>query len=166
MASHVTRNGRTRALVRKHGRTLCATFPNKTQARAWAEKEEARLDQIRATGVVQAKTETIADLIDRYIEEKSAIREWGRTKTADLKRLRKDLGAHRASTITTKQIVDYFRKRQREGSGPVVIASQVGYLYGVFKTARSLWHLDVPVPVIAQAREALSRCPSSLGPRR
>jgi integrase len=37
----------------------------------------------------------------------------------------------------------------------VVIASQVGYLYGVFKTARSLWHLDLPVQAIAQARETL-----------
>jgi integrase len=155
MASFVTRNGRTRALVRKHAQTLCATFPNLTQAKAWADKEEKRLDQLRATGIVQAKTETIAQLIDRYTEEKQAIREWGRTKTADLKRLKKDLGAHRASTITKKQIVDYFRKRQRDGSGPVVIASQVGYLFGVFKTARSLWHLDVPVPVIELARQAL-----------
>jgi integrase len=136
------------------GQSLCATFPNKTQATAWANREEARLKQIKATGVVQDKTVTIADLIDRYTEEKGAIKAWGRSKSADLKRLKKDLGAHRASTITQAHIVNYFMGR-RKTSGPVVISAQIGYLHGVFKTARALWHLDVPVSAISEAQDVL-----------
>jgi integrase len=154
MASFVTRNGKTRALIRKGGQTLCATFATKTAAQAWAKQQEARIEQIRATGAIQDKNVTIADLIDRYIEQKGA--NWGRTKSRDLARLRKDLGKHRASTITTAQVVDYFMRRHREGAGQVVVSAQVGYLHGVLKTARTLWHLDLPVPAIQQAREALT----------
>jgi len=155
MANFVKRNARMRALIRKHGQTLCATFPNKTQAKAWADAQERRLDQIRATGAIQDKTITIADLIDWYIKELAEKKNWGRTKSADLARLRKDIGAHRAASITTAWIVDYFRRRQSEGSGPVVIAGQAGYLHAVFKAARDLRHLDLPIAAVAQALESL-----------
>jgi hypothetical protein len=57
---------------------------------------------------------TVADLIDRYIEEERPKKQWGKTKTADLKRLRdakRGLGAHRASTLTRAHIVNYFKGR-------------------------------------------------------
>jgi hypothetical protein len=39
----------------------------------------------------------------------------------------------------------------------VVISSQIGYLIGVLRVARTLWHLDVALKGAIEAREALSK---------
>jgi hypothetical protein len=88
----------------------------------------------------------------RYTDEKGAIKASGRSKTANLARLKKDRGAHSAASVTQAQIVNHFRARCKK-SGPVVISAQTGYLYAAFKTARSLWNVDAPVT--AKARSTL-----------
>lgn len=155
MASFTERNGRHRALVRKNGISKCATFGTAAAAREWAKRIESEIDQIRATGVVSAKSTTIADLIDRYVDELEPVKRWGRSKAADLARLRKDLGQIKASGLTAAHLTHYFAKRRNEGAGGVTIGAQLGYLVGVLRTARSLWHLDVPVQAGTSAREAL-----------
>lgn len=155
MASFTERNGRHRALVRKNGIVKCATFGTAAAARDWARRVELECDQVKATGVVSPKSTTLGDLIDRYIEELEPIKRWGRSKAADLARLRKDLGAIRASGLTAAHLTHYFAKRRNEGAGGVTIGSTLGYLVGVLRTARSLWHLDVPVQAATAAREAL-----------
>lgn len=156
MASFVVRDGRWRALVRKRGITRCATFGTKAQAKAWADKVEREIDDLRAKGVMDAKGLTIADLIDRYITELYAAKPWGRSKSADLARLKADLGHLPAPALTSHTVTDYFSKRFKEGSGPVVISAQVGYLVGVLRVARTLWQLDVPLRAAQDARTALT----------
>jgi len=155
MASFTERNGRHRALVRRGGIVKCATFGTASEAQAWAKRVEREIDQIKATGVITAKSTTIADLIDRYVEELEPVKRWGRSKSADLARLRKDIGHLKASALTAAHLTHYFTKRRNAGAGGVVIGAQLGYLTGVLRTARSLWHLDVPVQAATAAREAL-----------
>lgn len=157
MPSIVKRGNRYRALVRKGGHVKCATFGTRAAAKAWASTVEQEIDELRASGVMQPRGQTVAGLIDRYTEEIYPLKPWGRTKTADLARLKKDLGHHSVATLTSHLVTEYFRKRQRAGSGGVVVSSQLGYLLGVLKTARSLWHLDVPLQAALDAREGLSR---------
>lgn len=156
MASFVERDGRWRALVRKRGMTRCATFGTKGQAKAWANKVEREIDQLHATGVMQAKGLTLGDLIDRYTAELYPAKPWGRTKSADLARLKADLGHLPASTLNAAHVTNYFSKRFKEGTGPVVISAQAGYLVGVLRVARALWQLDVPLQAALDARTALS----------
>jgi integrase len=155
MASFTERNGRHRALVRRGGFTKCATFGTYAAAKAWAEKIEREIDEIRATGVVRARGMTVGELIDRYVRELEPVKRWGRSKRADLARLRADLGHIKTDALTSAHITTYFAKRRREGSGGVVVSAQVGYLIGVLRTARGLWSLDVPLQAAEQARQAL-----------
>jgi integrase len=157
MASIIERQGRFRALVRKGGFSKCATFSTEADAKRWAAKIESQVDEIRSTGVMRAGAATIADLIDRYVREIKPIKKWGRSKDADLARLRRDVGSLKAATLTTAHLTAYFSKRRREGAGGVVVNAQLGYLIGVLSTARSLWQLDVPVAAAETARDALSR---------
>jgi integrase len=155
MATILERPGRRfRAEVRRGGHKAVKTFSSRQLADTWAKAEEARIEQIAATGVIPTKA-TVADLIDRYIEEERPKKQWGKTKTADLKRLRAALGAHRASTLTKAHIVNYFKGRANGTAGPVVVASESGYLIGVLKTARDLWSLDVPVDAAQAAIRTL-----------
>jgi integrase len=157
MATIVERDGRYRALVRKGGHTRCATFATKAAARAWGEQIERQVDELRASGVMSAKGLTLGTLVDRYIEELYPLKAWGRSKSADLARLKEDLGALRADTLTAAHFTDHFRKRYAEGAGAVVISSQLGYLIGVLRVARTLWHLDVAVQAALDARAALAK---------
>lgn len=155
MASLIQRNGRWRALIRKAGIVRCATFGTRTAAQEWARKIEREAESLRASGVV-ATPDTLAELIDRYRTQLYPIKQWGRSKDADLLRLRRDLGGVKAAGITSRLVVDYFMQRHREGAGSVTISAQAGYLHEVVKTARALWHLDVPVTAVQDAKTALS----------
>lgn len=142
--------------MRKGGIVKCATFGTKAQAKAWAEQVEDEIDQIKATGVIAAKGVTIGGLIDRYVVEFESLKRWGRSKSADLERLKRDIGHIKAAGLTAAHLTHYFTKRRNEGAGGVTINAQIGYLRTVLRTARSLWHLDVPVQAAESAREALA----------
>jgi integrase len=157
MASIVERDGRYRTLVRKGSHTRCATFDTKAAAKAWGQQIERQVDELRASGIMQPKGLTLGDLIDRYTLELYPLKAWGRTKSADLARLKEDLGGLLAGTLTAVHFTDHFRKRFAEGAGAVVIASQLGYLIGVLRVARTLWHLDVNLQAALDARSALSK---------
>ena len=156
MASIVKREGRYRALVRKAGTTKCATFATLKAAREWAQTVERQCEELKASGVMQPAGLTIADLIDRYVREQFPRKPWGKSKTADLARLKKDLGKHKATEVTSRTITEYFEGRNADGAGGVVVSSQAGYLIGVLEVARTLWHLDVPLQAAKDARSALA----------
>lgn len=155
MPSILERNGRWRALVRKAGQTKCATFATKKAAAEWARTVEGELDELRASGIMQPRGLTLEKLIDRYTEELYPVKPWGRSKTADLAALKAKLGNRVAARLTSRDIVEHFRDRQADGAGPVTISAQVGYLVGVLRVARTLWHLDVPLQAAIDARAAL-----------
>jgi integrase len=155
VATLTKRKQRWRALVRKRGHIRCATFAARRDAQLWADQIEAQIDQLHASGVTQAKG-TLGDLIDRYTEELFRLRPWGRTKTADLKRLKKDLGGIALRDLTAHHISTYFRRRRDSGTGGVTISAQIGYLVSVLQAGRVVFHLDTPVQAARDARAALS----------
>jgi len=80
----------------------------------------------------------------------------GRSKTADLARIKADLGHLAVSTLNSSHLTKHFRERHADGAGAVVVSAQLGYLIGVLRVAKTLWHLDVPVQAAMDARAALS----------
>src|ERR1700676_4002714 len=92
MATFTWRNGRCRAVVRKGGHKHCQTFGTKAAAKAWTDTKERQVEEPRASGGMQPRRLTLGDLIERYILELYPLRPWGRSKSADLARLKKDLG--------------------------------------------------------------------------
>jgi integrase len=155
MATLTKRKGRWRALVRRRGHTRCATFAVRKDAQTWADQIEAQIDQLHASGVTQAKG-TLGDLIDKYTAELYPLKAWGRSKSADLNRLKKDLGAIAVGDLTSLHITRYFQRRRQEGTGGVTISAQVGYLITVLKVARTVWQMDTPVQAARDARTALA----------
>lgn len=152
MASIVERNGRFRALVRKNGVTRCETFATRKQAKLWAAQQEAELDQLRATGVLSATGISLEQLITRYETEVYRLKPWGRSKAANLRRLREDVGNWPAARINSAMILEYLRQRRNAGAGPVTIAAVESALYNVLTTARTLWSLDIPTMAAKDAR--------------
>ncbi len=100
---------------------------------------------------------SLGDLIDRYVREIYPLKHWGRSKTADLNRLKRELGHHLASSLDYKIVFDYFVKMREDGCGPVGIGSQATYLVGVLETAADVWRLAVPVQAVKDVRGALKK---------
>lgn len=146
-----------RALVRKSGHSRCATFPTQAAAKAWARTVESEIAELKSTGHMQPRGTTLADLIDRYVREIYPLKQWGRSKSADLNRLKRDLGHHLASSLEYKILFDYFLKMREDGCGPVGISSQATYLIGVLETAADVWRLAVPVQAAKDVRGALKK---------
>ena len=157
MAS-ISKIGRSwRALVRKGGHSRCQTFTTQAAAKNWARTVETEISELKSTGHMQPRGTTLADLIDRYVRVIYPLKLWGRSKTADLNRLKRELGYHLASSLDYKIVFDYFVKMREDGCGPVGIASQAAYLVGVLETAADVWRLAVPVQAVKDVRGALKK---------
>jgi integrase len=158
VASIVKIGARWRALVRKGGHTQCKTFGTRGAAKSWARTVETEIDELKSAGKMQPRGITVADLIDRYTREIGPIKPWGRSKSADLERLRNgELGATMASSLDHTNLFNYFKKQRDKGAGPVVIASLVGYLVGVIETASTVWRLAVPLDTVKDVRDSLKK---------
>ena len=122
MATFTWRNGRCRASVRKGGHKHSKTFATRAAAKAWADGLERQVDELRASGVMQARGLTLGELIERYMLELYPLKPWGRSKTADLARLKKELGDIPAGALSSFHITQHFRRRHADGAGAVVIS--------------------------------------------
>jgi len=139
------------------GITRCATFSTRKAAKAWAETVERQAEELKSSGVMKAGSTTLGGLVDRYVKEQYPRKPWGRSKSADLARLKRELGHLRAADITSRTVVEYFERRSDEGAGAVTISAQIGYLVQVLEVARSVWHVDVPLAAVKDARTGLSK---------
>jgi integrase len=146
-----------RVLVRKAGQNRCKTFSTRKAASDWAKGIEREIDQLKSVGYMQPKGLTYADLTDRYIRELYPIKPWGRSKAADLARLKKDLGNTLVENLTHEKLMETFMQMHKDGAGGVTISARAGYLLLVLETAKDVWRLNVPVEAARSSRSALSK---------
>lgn len=154
MASILKVSGNWRAQVRRRGhKTQSETFPTKALAIQWARAIEADIDAGRARAEPLKPTTTVGELVDRYINEMSAAKPFGRNKADVLKKIREVLGHEIAGDLTAERVVDYIRKDR--GIRDVTATIDLTYLKGVLKIARALWREPVQPSVVDDAREIL-----------
>lgn len=154
MATFQKRGSRWRAIVRKKGHPAQSkTFTTKGMAQTWAREVERDIErgEFRDPRVLNGMT--LGTLVDRYRAE---LPEQGRTKTACLNMLSRELGEVPLREITRNRIVEYGRKRAAEhGAGPATIAQDLIYLRGILDAAAKRWDLPVDVEAVAAARALL-----------
>ena len=99
-----------RVKVRRKGvSTMSATFARLTDARNWAKLTEAAILEGRHFGTKESKRRTVADAIDRYLEQVLPSKSPG-TVRGQLLRLRwwrKELGDRLLADMTTALLVEY-----------------------------------------------------------
>jgi len=144
-------------IVRRGGQSHCQTFATAKAATNWGRVKEREIDELKSVGYVQPKGETFGDIADKYIRELYPIKPWGRSKTSDLARLKKDLGNTLVANLTHEKLMETFMRMNRDGAGGVTISARAGYLILVLETAKDVWRLNVPVEAARSARSALSK---------
>lgn len=157
MAEPLKIGNKFRVLVRKAGQHRCKTFTTRKAASDWAKVIEREIDELKSVGYMQPRGLTFADVVDRYIRELYPIKPWGRSKTADLARLKKELGTALVENLTHEMLMAKFREMNDDGAGGVTISARAGYLQLVLETAKDVFRLNVPVEAARSARSALTK---------
>lgn len=154
MATFRRRRGKWQVQIRRQGaQPLSKTFETKAAGERWARSIEREIDEGKTVG--RAAVGTLGELIDRYSGEMQATRPFGRSKLATLAMLSREVGATRLRDLTADAVIEFARKRQAEGAGPVTVAMDLSYLAVILRTARALWRLQVNDTAVRDAREAL-----------
>lgn len=146
-------SGKWRVQVRRGGIYRAGTFNSKREAKDWAATIESQASHIAASGYAPPpKGATLADLIDKYVEDTKPT---GKTKTATLAMWRRDLGTVKLSALSAMVLRDFIDKRTKAGAGGVTIAADLSFLSGMLKWGRHARHLDLPEQLARDARASL-----------
>lgn len=132
------------------------TFSSNALAKEWLKRREAALEAQRARGTPIGKRMKLGDLVGWYETRERPAEPWGRTKKADLQRLR--VGALKErfiDSLTRKDFVDYVDTRRKDGAGPATAGNDIIWLRGVFKAAAAALHIPVPLQELELASEFL-----------
>ena len=149
----------TAQLVRKQKGVIvwreAKTFDKKREAEAWIKFRETELDQPGAIDKINTPTFTLADAIDRYIEEKA---EMGRTKTQVLRSIRDhDIAKMGCSAIGCADIVKFASDLLAGGRKPQTVGNYVSHLAAIFRVARPAWDMPLVEQAMRDAHVAMRR---------
>jgi integrase len=145
--------------IRLKGRKATETFIRHDHAREWATEAEAQIDRGHAPSGRRARSaKTFGALIDLHIDDMKEVgKAPGRSKSATLEKLRRELGALRIGALDRERFIRFGRDRAREGAGPVTLGQDIGAIKLVFAHAAAVHGIDVSVEPILLARIALKR---------
>jgi integrase len=145
---------------RKGNETVSKTFPTKEAAEKWARSIEFRIDRGDYTNRSEAEKTTLADAIDRYLEEvtpnkKSAIQEknrlltWKNSKLAKVSLL----------ALTPGNFAKFRDERKKAGVSAATIRLDLAPISHLFNLANKEWGIQVDNPIrkITLPREDNSR---------
>ncbi|MBA4285428.1 MAG: hypothetical protein C0434_07840 [Xanthomonadaceae bacterium] len=144
--------------IRRDGKLVhseAKTFGREAEAKAWKRMREGQLAQ---PGALDKGSETVGDLIRRYVDEFAPVMRWRRSKTADLKRLlTHDIAGKVARHLTSQDLIAHVQARIASGTGPATAGNDLVWLGGVLRTARSVWGMPIAAHVAEDARDACRR---------
>ena len=134
------------------------TFSRLVLATDWLRRREFELESVRATGVPLARNGiTVETLITDYVSAAAGIEEWGRSKKADIKRLKScSLATVPVDQLTVQNIMDYASQRRKDGTAPPTVLGDLSWLRQVFLRAAAL-EMRGPLEALDRARAELLR---------
>lgn len=152
-------SGQWRVQIRRKKLFLSRSFRIKALAEQWAREQEQLIDKgLAPTESSPDSRETLASLIDLHFADlKELKRGIGRSKEHTLYRLRETIGATRLSQITRESLVDFAKRRAKEGAGPVTISIDLSFIGTVLEHASAVHGVVVPMEQIRLGRIALNR---------
>lgn len=152
-------SGQWRAQIRRQGHSISRTFRLKTHADAWVRDQDTRIDRGETPVAKQpASRETFADLIELHFADMAEVRRaFGRSKESTLLRLKDSLGATRVGNISRDLLVQFAKRRAKDGAGPVTIGIDISFIGTVLEHAAAVHGIAVPSEQVRLARVALNR---------
>ena len=136
------------AIIHEETKTFDGRVMSRRDVQRWALKREVDLAAPGAR-VGPQSTMTLDRAIERYCLEYAG---WGRSKNADLKRLRSAQIARMAlAQIRPSHLIDHIRARRAGGAGPATAGNDLTWLRVLYKVARPAWGVPVSLTVVDDA---------------
>ncbi|MDO9431690.1 MAG: site-specific integrase, partial [Phenylobacterium sp.] len=138
---------------------MSETFVSHEDAKRWAIDAERQIDRGQTpTKSRIARLRTFGHLIDLHIADMKAVgRAPGRTKTATLAMLKRELGPRNIVELDRERLLEFGRQRAERGAGPVTLSMDIGAIKLVISHAAAVHGLPVSVEPVELARIALRR---------
>lgn len=152
-------SGNWRVRIRRQGHTLTRSFRLKSDAETWVRDQEGRIERGETPmGKPPAAKETFAELVELHFADLAELgRVFGRSKEATLLRLKDELGATRINNLTRDALLQFAKRRVKQGAGPVTIGIDISFIGTVLEHAAAVHGVIVPIDQIRLARVALKR---------
>lgn len=129
------------------------TFDRKPMAVAWAVDRERLLRE--DPGSLQSREHariTVGDLLARYLEERQATEPLGRSKLQHIQFLiRQPMAERPVMKMDAADYVEHVRQRRLQGAGGSTVLNDLIWLRVVYRYARTVWRIPVPVDAVEDA---------------
>jgi integrase len=139
-------------IVYEEAKTFPAAEHKLRDVQKWASRREAELQAPEARLRAQAGHITVGQAIARYEREYGREDAWGRSKRADLARLRHaDIARLPVVHLTAAHLIDHVRSRRAAGAGSATAGNDLIWLRVLLKVARAAWGVPAPVTAVDDA---------------
>ncbi|VIO72676.1 Tyrosine recombinase XerC [Bradyrhizobium ivorense] len=150
-------SGNWRVQVRRKNRYVAETFRRRKDGEEWALDIERNIDRNRSPKARAAvKAKTFGDIIDLHIGDMHDVgRPPRRSKAAVLEALKEDLGSTKLPRLDRERLIEYGRKRAKQGAGPATLAIDMSFIRTVATHAAAVHGIEVSAEEVRLARFAL-----------
>ncbi|WP_263264918.1 site-specific integrase [Pseudomonas sp. RIT-PI-S] len=140
----------------------CQTFNRLLAAKSWGARRESELAQPGGLALAQRGGQaTLAEIIQRYLDEYERIRPLGKTKRATLIALKaRWLGTLAETELTSQKLVEYAQWRMSAEGGGVqaqTVGNDLSHLGAVLSVAKPAWGYEIDPHAMTQARAVLRK---------
>jgi hypothetical protein len=153
-------SGYWRVQIRRKRYYASRTFRLKRDAEIWVAEAERSIELGKGpTALRFPSSPSLGDLIGLHIDDHLEVgKQISRTKLATPEELKSYLGATPVSEITRTSLVEFGKRRARQGAGPVTIGMDLGYIRTILVPANP-WDRRP-----GRRGGARARCLATIGP--
>ncbi|BCM07226.1 integrase [Ralstonia solanacearum] len=154
MATITKRGGAWLCQVRRKGFPHRAkAFSSRTEAAAWGRSIEADMDRGSHVSDRQAEETTLADLLERYMEEISPKKRSGNSDKSRVAAVKKRLGAYKLTALTPQLLAEY-RDEKLRTLNPQTVIHHLALINRTLTLATREWGIVLPggVPKVVKPK--------------
>lgn len=155
MATILPIGNKWQARIRKKGfPSTSANFDTKKEAKDWAVKTEAAMLLKQHKDKRAMKDLALGKLVDQYLEKENPAKQpYGKTKKANLNRIKRMLGNVLLPALTFERLTSFVDERENQGAGGVTIGMDIAEIAAVIRSGRKENKYDFDMKVFAEVRE-------------
>jgi integrase len=150
------------ARIRRKGHPVtCKTFETRADAERWSREIESEMDRGVYVSRTEAESTTLAEALDRYIEEHiPRLSKTNGSKYVALALKRRPMASKYLASIRSKDIADFVKERESEGVKGSTIRQALAILSKLFTLAVRDWGMESlrnPVALVSKPKAGKGR---------
>jgi integrase len=157
VASFTQIGSKWQARIRKPGfPSTSANFATLLDAKEWAAETETAMNKKKFKDKRAFKDLTFGKLVDQHFEKEKLSRPFGKTKKANLTRIKRMLGDVLLPALTFDRLITFVEDREVQGAGGVTIGMDVAEIANVLRSCNKAYKCDFDPKLFTEVREYMA----------